>query len=964
MKRTLFSLILAAGGLSGTLSQAQYIASPEYLSPLTPGYMCRAADFNELDLYEAAADQLQRISTEGISLDPSSRREFLFLLGNAYSRTANPRCLVLLREFIALYPSSAEAVEAKLAEGDFYFFSRRYANALEVYNSIDFNRLDSVLRPEATYHRAFAMLKCGFFNEAKPLFATLKNDREYAAGALFGIAYADYMNGDYARALERFREVEKLQSRKYIPELEPGFYIAQILYGRGDYEDALSQIRRIEDNMVLPSLRSETMRVEGLSLFKLDNADEAFPILNKYVAEMGDGAAPDAMYALATILYDRGEYDKAAPLFAAVADNTDAIGQGAQLYLGQIAADKGDDNAAAIFFDKSSKMDFDRDVTHKALYNYIAALSRGGRVPFAPQIQVLERFLSLYPNSEKAPTVRQYLASAYFHEKDYRRALTSIEGITNPSKEVKAVKQKILYELGVTNLQNGHSADAAIYLKDAVALGNLNDGLLPQARLWLGDALYAEHQYGRAADEYAKAQSGLKVPNKGLAIYGQAYSLQQQDKFQQAAPLFRLAADDESIPQRMRTDACLRLADCLFYTGNRSEAARLYSDLSRQGVADSDYAAWRNAEILGATGDTRGKIAALEKLLSSATPRWMPDILSSLAEAYTADGQERKSLKVYGQLLSDYPESATAPRAALSLAEVYVRAGDDSHARDQYMELLRRWPTSPQAREADSELRRIFAAEGCLPEYAQFLRTIPGNFTLGEAEMEELTFQAVADAFNADASDFSMAETYVERYPSGSNVAEAWSMVARGREHTGNIPGAYIAWTQLEKTGDKEFLSEAYAGIMRTAPDAETRLRYARQVAESSGVGADQRREALFIQAEALAESGKESEAAKIWEKLSANPASLNGAKSAVSLGEYLLKKRDYNKAERVLSSIIDSGTPHSYWLARAYVVLADVYSATGKKYLAKQYLESLRDNYPGAESDIKRMISSRLSKL
>ncbi len=59
-----------------------------------------------------------------------------------------------------------------------------------------------------------------------------------------------------------------------------------------------------------------------------------------------------------------------------------------------------------------------------------------------------------------------------------------------------------------------------------------------------------------------------------------------------------------------------------------------------------------------------------------------------------------------------------------------------------------------------------------------------------------------------------------------------------------------------------------------------------------------------------------------------------------------------------------DAGTPHEYWLARGFIILADAYSGLGKDYLAREYLNSLRDNYPGEEEDIADMIASRLKKL
>ena len=40
---------------------------------------------------------------------------------------------------------------------------------------------------------------------------------------------------------------------------------------------------------------------------------------------------------------------------------------------------------------------------------------------------------------------------------------------------------------------------------------------------------------------------------------------------------------------------------------------------------------------------------------------------------------------------------------------------------------------------------------------------------------------------------------------------------------------------------------------------------------------------------------------------------------------------------------------------------MSDIYRARGKKFEADSYLEALRDNYPGNEADIFRMIEERL---
>ena len=64
---------------------------------------------------------------------------------------------------------------------------------------------------------------------------------------------------------------------------------------------------------------------------------------------------------------------------------------------------------------------------------------------------------------------------------------------------------------------------------------------------------------------------------------------------------------------------------------------------------------------------------------------------------------------------------------------------------------------------------------------------------------------------------------------------------------------------------------------------------------------------------------------------------------------------------EKTLNTCIDDGTPHQSWLAKAFILLADVYHKQGNDFEAREYLESLKSNYPGKEQDIFDDIEQRL---
>ena len=71
----------------------------------------------------------------------------------------------------------------------------------------------------------------------------------------------------------------------------------------------------------------------------------------------------------------------------------------------------------------------------------------------------------------------------------------------------------------------------------------------------------------------------------------------------------------------------------------------------------------------------------------------------------------------------------------------------------------------------------------------------------------------------------------------------------------------------------------------------------------------------------------------------------------------------EQERCEKEIMEYIEMGTPHAYWMARSFILLADLYTSQGKTMDAKQYLLALKDNYSGND-DIAEMIAGRLEKL
>ena len=861
--------ICAAFGTSGFLpaAYAQY-SDPEYLT--------RGREMLLDGNVEGALDQLTAIQTDGTRLDDNQRRAWLWLMAKSIYEEGEPNSMATairtLRDFLSEYPASAQSIEARALLGDCYFFSHDFPQALTEYSALDLKGLDSTASALYTYRKALSLIECGHGAEARLLLEEISRRSEYRQAATYYTAYLDYVDGHFDKALRGFESIAGAPSAgpkgtrrrtAYVSDgIEPGYYICQIYFDKGEWREAIEAGEKLMARRPVEALLPETRRAVGVSWFKLGDMHMAASYLEDYVAGRGDNAADDAVYALACALYSQGDSDQSAPLFSRLTDRNNDLAQSALLYLGQIAAAEGNASSAAMNFERAYRMSYNREVSAAALYDYVAARTRGGNIPFDSSVELLEQFSRSYPDSEFAPRVDTRLAEAYYNQGDYTKALQYIRRVKRPDAESRAVLARVLYACGCQAVGEKDWRRGAALLRECTDISGIDPALEAQARIWLGDALYHLDDYAGAERAYSAAlRSGKAGAAAPIAEYDLAYALLMQKKYGEALKRFAKTADSKaSLPGDIRTDARLREADCLYYTRRWSDASALYTSLQKEGVAP-DYCAYRLAQLYGVGGDARRKIRTLEETIGKYPESpWQQAILRELGETYTAEGMSAKAGEAYGKIARLDGASETAAADYLTSAEQYEKSGDTAAALEAY---------------------------------------------------------------------------------------EA-----------------------LEALGIQDYAPEAAAGIMRCADNPERQLEYARKVRAMGGLDAATVEEAAYIEGHRLLESRHEADrlsGEKTLRALAANPQTQAGAKAAVNLAEYLLRKGTpaaLEEATDLLEDFTSSGSGQQYWMARGFIALSDAYARAGRRQLAREYLESLKQNYPGRELDIHNMIDRKLKAL
>ncbi len=993
MKRRIVISAIAAAALSGGVAHAQIN------SATAAGYMARGVAMYNDKNYEGCLDQLLQVR----QLDPAvaQQEEARYYMAMATLYFGDDEALALLEEFRLRYPQSPRYSDVTAAIGDYHFTRGSYAEALEAYLSVDPETLPDDRRDEMLYREAYSLMLLGDNSRARQVFDRLTTTRQYGNAANFYLGYLAYLEHNYDLSMAYFRKVDTSRD----PGTSADYYIAQIYFMDKDYSQALQVARKVLEGDCVAQFRPEMNRVAGESLYNLGDETGAVKYLRAYVSETAD-VRPTAYYILGVSEYNAGNYSAAVDMLGQAADMPDAMGQSAYLYLGQCYVKEGNIDGALMAFERAYRDNYDEKVAEEAFYNYIVARVNGGRVPFGKSVSMMEEFLNKYPRSRYADDIRQNLVTGYMSDNDYESALRIINATRNPSAKMIEAKQRVLFMLGTRDYQSNKLGGAIDYLSEAAAVTGANADLHRQSLLWLGNAQLDAGQLDEAAQSYLDflQLAPATDANRTLAYYNLGYTRFRQSRWDDAITDFRRVADTKGVTNAMKSDALNRLADCLYYKDRPGEAATVYTSAYEASPETGDYALYQSALMKGRQGDNAALIDAMDDMMRQfPSSALVPSAMLEKAQAFVAMGQTADAIDTYSTLAASYPATAQGRNALLQLAVTNLNRGDSDAAIKAYKEVITRFPTSEEAVAAVDDLKQLYASEGKLHDFADFLASVPNAPQLEASALDAAAFQAAENDY-VDNQLTAKLEAYMREYPSGAYEPQALYYLAESASNNGDsdsaleyitrilteYPDSEVSEDALLLKGDNELnlgktevalntyrglesrassprtLNEARMGVLRASLDLhryDDVIEMADRISSTSVPGTANIDEVAFSRAEALDAKGSHEEAYKIWRELAATSSDVYGAKSSVYLSQSLLENGNAEEARKVADALINAGTPHNYWLARAFIVLSDALRKQGKSFEANEYLKSLKENYPDNDEDIFLMINERLSR-
>lgn len=993
-KKILWSVLAAA--------PVMVAAQPGVMSSEAEGYLERGLLMYENHNYVGAIDQLGQVSK--LPSTPSMREQAEYYMALSHFERGEESSLMALQRFIKDHPASPLAMEAQMKVGNYYFYHGQWESALLSYSMVRNRSLDQDADEDLMYRRAYCYLRMEDYREAERLYYELEKSPRYSGASDFYKAYLDYARGDYAEARSRFSSIPESSELGF----QSQYYLTQMSYKDKHYRDVIERGKELLEMGQNDYFDAELNRLLGESYYHQGDDAAARTYLTRYFENPEGEPYRTAAYTMGVLDYRDGNYKAVVDDMLHVTDGQDALTQSAYLYMGQAKRQLGDINGANMAFQQAATMDCDRSVKETAFYNYAVGLSKGARTPFDRSIDLFEDFLNEYPNSRYKDNVEGYLVDAYTGTTDYKRALTSINRIKSPGAKVLTAKQKVLYNLGVQALANNRNDEATDYFKQAIAVGNYDKTALNESRLWLAEAQYRAGNYKEAArnqQEYVK-QVNKGDDNYGIAQYNLGYSLFGQKQYAEARTAFRNAIDSKMLTPDLVADAYNRIGDTQYYSRDFASAQSSYDQAMNADKSSSgDYAMYHKGIMMGMSHQYADEVAQMDALVK-AYPKssFAPQALLEKGNALALMGKNDEALNTYAALLKDYPKSVEARKGLLQTALVNKTVGKEDAAIDAYKKVIKNYPTSDEAQAAAEDMKLIYADKGQLAEFSKFLSSVPNAPQIDVNEAERLTFEAAEKAAISDKPSIDRLQQYLKDYPDGAYAPKAKYYIARYHYAKGNYNEAMTALDDaLKAGGDASYAQDAiamrsdiysrqgkldealqsYKDLADRATSDDNRtlaqigaMRIAKKMGKwnevqslatilltRGGLTPSEEKEIKLDRALSYAQVGNTKDAETAFRELAKDPGNEYGAQASYEFSRMQYELGNFKGAEQTINALIDSGTPHTYWLAKSFLTLADVYYKQGNVSQAKEYLQSLKSNYPGKEKEIFNEIDARLNK-
>jgi TolA-binding protein len=957
-----------------------------------------AMDLLAKEKYTAAVEQFRLVDESRLQASNQSQfeTELSLLKENAQYYIAlcalelgNDDAESLFLKFIKEHPENPLTKVAYFEIGKSYSKKGKYKETLEWFDKVNAVDLNGLNNTEYKFRKGYAYFSLNDYKKAQLLFSEVKNKRSpFMDDATYYFAYIAYLNLDYHLALLNF---EKLKTSKKYQDSYP-YYITAVYFLDKRYDDVISYAVPVI-NSTHQQHETEMLRIIGASYFAKADYPNAVKYYSRFEdSDRGKTQSTQDSYQMGYAYNKTGNYPKAATELEKLIEQNDIYSQNGSYLLGGVFLKMNDKQSARNAFFAASKLTFDPQLQEDGLYEY-AKLSYELDI-YAQALDATRLYLKNYPQS-RTEEMKILLGEELLNSRNYKEAVDILEPIPNKNSSAQTAYQKVTYYRGL-EFYNERAFENAI----GIFLRSLKNPVDPKIRVltvyWMAEAMYEVRKYGEAVDNFEKflAMPQAKQTNVyNYANYALGYAEFGAEKYKQAASYFEKFLDGGEKDKNTVNDAITRIGDSYFVLKSYDKAMDYYNQIIAEHRQGEDYAIFQRGMIQGLRGALDTKISTLKDLLEKFPKSdYADDADFEIAYTYFLKSDGATAKTNLQAMIQKYPRSSYIPRALVTIGLIDYNSNADDSAIESFKQVIKDYPSTDEAKQALKQIEKIYTDKGDAQTFLTYATSTPlGNYTT--AQQESIMFTAANNLYlKGDwQGTVSAVTAYFDKFPTKpiydkqARFIRAQSLVQLNKSDDAiadynvilndwtsasteqsliSISKLYLAQkkyneavpflkkleTTSEYKADYTFainnLLLCYAQMK--APDDA--LKYVKLVRENDKSAQEDKFKTGLYAGLAYMQKGDTTSAVNEFDYTVSNTKTIAAAEAKYNLAYIEYQKKQYKASQKTCFDLQKDLPNYDYWVAKAFILLADNYVKLKDNFQAKATLQSVIDNYKGAD--------------
>lgn len=889
-----------------------------------------------------------------------------------------------LIRFIEDFPFSVRNNQALYEKGSLYYCLKRYPEATSAFSQVDFSSLEKNLRQSGQFYLGYGLFTQKRLREAKAQFDQLKlSDGRYSAASGYYSGVSAFAENDFETALKDFR---RIQSREEYTDVVP-YLIGSCLLRLGRNDELLEYAATLDQSRDIVDFEEISLLVAEAYYSK----EEFEKSVSGYTAYLNARRSADR-----SVLYHAGlahfrisKFNEAANLLKQAASGEDSIGVYAAYYLG-LAYLKSEQKPFALSAFKTCIRSgiASPEVIAESRYQEAKLLYDLGRPDEA--IDRMEAFVSAYPASAYLNEINEMLSGAYVNASHYHKAISYIESLQKRTQTADRAYQKATLYYGFEFYNKGESERAIQYFKKSLEYP-FDESLVYEASLWTGESLSSLSKWDESVSYYEKIVFASARSSKDQLLrarFGLGYARFNSKDYERASLQFKEFLSKVIWNDSRISEVQLRLGDCYYVLRSYQSAFEQYKRAADAGKAGADYAMMQAGVMLGILHKNDEGIELLDQMIKKFPQSvYWDEAVFQRSQLEFEQSRYEKASQGYTLLISKKPSSRFVPFAFVRRASSFFNLKAYNESASDYIKVLKNYPEHPAAQDIMLPLQEALNLAGRGDEFSplleQFKEQNPAATGLENIEFEtarnlylnqeyskainslslfiktynessfltEAKFLRAESWYRQKAYEYALKGYYeISSDEKFTNAARVNSRIAELESKGSNWEKAIDAFRRwmLTSTSPKDTYT-AWAGLMDgyfTTGKYDSALVYAEKILNESGPGASFQHRAHLMTGRIFQALG-DFERAKDGYITTLNEAQDEyGAQAKYYLAEIHFIQKNHKQCYETVLSLNRDYAPHTEWIGKGFLLLAESFLASGETFQAKATLQSL-DQFP-----------------